>query len=138
MAHANPKAKITTMEGCPETALIAKENFQKLKAKNIQLLEGNFDVLLPAFLTQTKRLDFVFFDGNHRKKPTLAYFEACLEKSHKDTVFIFDDIHWSEEMEEAWQEIQNHPNTVLCLDFYDIGMVFFKQGLSKENFSIKF
>ncbi len=138
MADANPDAKITTMEGCPMTAAIARENFKQLKIKKIELLEGNFDNLLPTFLAQSEELDFVFFDGNHRKKPTLAYFEACLKRSHSDTVFVFDDIHWSEEMEEAWEEIKQHPKTVLCLDFYDIGIVFFKKGLSKENFSIKF
>ena len=138
MSQACPNASITTMEGCPKTAKIAKQNFERLKMDNIQLIEGNFDTLLPHFLSKNEKLDFVFFDGNHRKKPTLDYFKACLNKSHSDTVFIFDDIHWSKEMEEAWEEIKLHPQAVLCLDFYSIGIVFFKEGFTKESFSIRF
>jgi len=138
MAKANSKAKISTMEGCPETAAIAQQNFDVMKMKNIELIEGNFDTLLPPFLAANQSMDFVFFDGNHRKEPTLRYFNSCIEKAHSETVFIFDDIHWSEGMEEAWEEIKKDSRTKLCLDFYSIGIVFFKKELTKESFNIKF
>ena len=61
------KAKIVTMEGCPQRAAIAKQVFKKLKLKNIELVEGNFDKTLPHILENTEQLDLVFFDGNHRE-----------------------------------------------------------------------
>ncbi|MBK9599269.1 MAG: hypothetical protein IPO60_13350 [Flavobacteriales bacterium] len=49
-----------------------------------------------------------FIDGHHAAEPTLDYFDQCLAKAHNDTVFIFDDIHWSTGMEEACC-VSRHP-----------------------------
>lgn len=136
-AVAVPGAEIYTLEGCPQTARIAKSNFSKLNFKNIQLTEGNFDDTLQTRVANISAIDYVFFDGNHRLKPTLAYFDICLKKVHNDSVFVFDDIHWSKEMEEAWRCIKTHPSVTLSLDFFFLGMVFFKKQLSKEHVVLK-
>ena len=68
----------------------------------------------------------------------MAYFEKCLQHIHPDTVFIFDDIHWSAGMEEAWSLIRRHPKVKVCIDLYLMGIVFFKEELSKENFTLRF
>ena len=47
------------------------------------------------------------------KQPTLNYFNQLLKISTQSTIFIFDDIHWSVEMEEAWNEIKQHPSVTL-------------------------
>ncbi len=138
MSLAMPEANIVSMEGCPETLAVAKRNFQQAGMENIRLIEGNFDEILPAWLETVTELDFVFFDGNHLREPTLRYFEACLAKAQPQSVFIFDDIHWSEEMEAAWEEIKKHPKVKLTLDLYSIGIVFFRKELSKEDFVVRF
>ena len=79
-----------------------------------------------------------FIDGNHRKNPCLQYFYQCLQHIHNDSVLIFDDIHWSGEMEQAWKEIQDHPSVTVTIDLFRMGLVFFKKGLSKEDFIIHF
>jgi predicted O-methyltransferase YrrM len=138
MAQANAQANIVTLEGCPATAAIAQQNFDSLQMHNIKLIKGNFDETLPGYLNTNPILDFVFFDGNHRKEPTIRYFNQCIEKAHPDSVFVLDDIHWSEEMEAAWKLIQEDPRSQLCLDFYSFGIVFFKKEVSKESFVIRF
>ncbi len=148
-AAAAPKSKTLTLEGCPETAAVAKENFGKMKLNNIEIIVGNFDETLPAVLGNPATpfplgragdglLDYVFFDGNHRKAPTLAYFSQCLTKAHNDSVFVFDDIHWSEEMEEAWEEIKADAAVTVTIDLFFIGMVFFRKEQVKENFLIRY
>jgi predicted O-methyltransferase YrrM len=82
--------------------------------------------------------DLVFFDGNHKKEPTLSYFEQCLPHIHPGTIFLFDDIHWSAGMEEAWNIIRNHPKVRVSIDLYHLGIVFFREELSKEDFTIRF
>ena len=72
------------------------------------------------------------------QKATLEYFEKCLKHSHEKSVFIFDDIHWTEEMTNAWNSIQNHPQTIVCLDLFFIGIVFFDSRLTPQNFKIRF
>ncbi|HET8828686.1 MAG TPA: class I SAM-dependent methyltransferase, partial [Pelobium sp.] len=137
-AEALPDASITTMEGCPQTAAIAEENWEKLSLKNIKVEVGNFDDTLPALIKQQDQLDFVFIDGNHRKKATLKYFNLCLPKVHQDSVIIFDDIYWSKGMEEAWNHIKAHPDVTVTIDLFWIGLVFFRSGQAKQDFKIRF
>jgi len=138
LASANSNTNITSIEGCPNTANIAKKNFEILKLKNIKQIIGNFDEALPSFISKTEKLDFVFFDGNHRKEPTISYFNQCITKAHNDSVFIFDDIHWSGEMTEAWEHIKNHPQVTVTLDLFFMGLVFFRKEQSKQHFLIRF
>ena len=138
LAKAAPWACITTIEGCNETAALAKENFEKLQLSNVDLLVGNFDQLLPGVIEKTDSLDFVFVDGNHRKDATLNYFKWCLPKVHNETLIIFDDIYWSKGMKEAWEEIKSHPQVTVTIDLFWIGLVYFKKGQEKEHFRIKF
>ncbi|MBC8053319.1 MAG: class I SAM-dependent methyltransferase [Sphingobacteriaceae bacterium] len=138
LARAVPRAAVVSIEGCPQTALIAKEVIQRLEITNVKLLTGNFDTLLPEIISQTHTLDFVFVDGNHRKDATLNYFYWCLSKVNEDTVLIFDDIYWSKGMEEAWHEIKNHPEVSVTVDLFWIGLVYFRKGQAKEHFYIKY
>lgn len=136
-ALAAPKAKVYTMEGSVEILQEAEKNFQKLKLSNIWTIKGNFDDILPKKLEELKKLDFVFFDGNHQKEPTIDYFEKCLPYKHNDSIFVFDDIHWSTGMQEAWEYIKAHPETIVTIDLFFMGIVFFKKELSKEEFMYK-
>ncbi|MGZ4049316.1 MAG: O-methyltransferase [Bacteroidia bacterium] len=138
LASANSKIKVTTIEGCKEIADKAKENFKKLELQNIEQHIGNFDDVLPKLLSKKEKLDFVFFDGNHRKEPTLDYFRQCLEKAHDNSVFIFDDIHWSKEMNEAWNEIKMNERVTVTLDLFSLGVVFFRKEQVKQHFVIKY
>jgi len=137
-ALAAPNATFITAEGCSGIAEKANENFQLLKLNNIQIEIGNFDTLLESILEKLPRIDFAFIDGNHRKEPTIRYFQHCLKKSHNDTVLIFDDIHWSPDMNEAWDYISQHESVTLSLDLFQFGIIFFKKELSKENFIIAY
>lgn len=139
LAMANPAASLTTMEGARSVATIARENFQKLGVKNIRLIEGNFDQILPVWLSDQQKIDFVFIDGNHRYQPTMNYFYQLLPHTHEYSILIFDDIHWSSEMEKAWADIKNHPSVTLSIDLFFIGMVFFRQECKvKQALSIRF
>ncbi|MDB5131216.1 MAG: SAM-dependent methyltransferase [Mucilaginibacter sp.] len=137
LQNAAPEAKVYTLEGCPETAAIARENFKEAGLNNLDLITGNFDETLPGVIHSLNQLDFVFVDGNHQKEATLKYFEWCLPKVHEGTLLIFDDIYWSEGMKEAWAEIKVHPKVTATIDLFWIGLVYFRQGQAKENFLIK-
>jgi predicted O-methyltransferase YrrM len=84
-------------------------------------------------------VDLLFVDGNHRKEATLEYFNIFLEKATPQSIFIFDDIHWSKEMEEAWKLIQQHNSVTLTIDLFFLGMVFFSKDFKvKQHFPIRF
>ena len=138
LAIARPKSQIISIEGNPEILGIAQENLHSLDLSNIRLICGNFDNELPKLLKQTEDLDLVFFDGNHRKEPTLSYFYQCLEKAGNNSVFVFDDIYWSKEMTAAWEIIKAHPKVTVSIDIYQMGFVFFRKEQIKQHFVLKY
>lgn len=139
LAAANPAATITTIEGSPQIASIAKANFAKAQFSNIHQLIGNFDDVLPSVIHQLPSIDLAYIDGNHRYKPTINYFHQFLTKKHNDTILVFDDIHWSKEMEQAWTEIQQHDSVRCTLDIFFLGFVFFRSEFrEKQHFTIRF
>jgi predicted O-methyltransferase YrrM len=127
------------MEGSKEIADFAKQDFQKLKLKNIELVEGNFDNTLSSVVHGLSTVDFAFIDGNHRKEPTIKYFQQLLAKTNNDSILVFDDIHWSSEMEAAWQTIRKNAAVTCSIDLFFIGIVFFrKEFKEKQHFVIRF
>ncbi len=138
LSRADSRATIYTIEGCKQTAKVAKKNFADNNIKNVVQFIGDINTTLPSILAKAKTVDLVFFDGNHKKKPTIAYFELCLPHIHNDTVFIFDDIHWSAGMEEAWLHIVKHPKVTASIDLFFRGIVFFRKEMKQQNFVIAF
>lgn len=198
---------LKSIEGCPQTAKVAGEYFEKFGLENIELMVGNFEEVLGGEWTedreqraegsgerkvesekwteergkasqppkgeqkdfQTKTTsevspilqpttenqqqttdnrqpttansqpptDLIFFDGNHQKDATLRYFRQLLPLAHNESIFIFDDIHWSPGMEEAWEEIRRHPRVRVSIDTFFWGMIFFRKEQEKEHFIIR-
>jgi predicted O-methyltransferase YrrM len=128
-----------TLEGSEQVAKLAQKNFETLGIeKSIQVGVGNFDETLENHLSKFKQLDYVFFDGNHRYQPTINYFNQCLPLAYGGSLFIFDDIRWSKEMEKAWEEIKNHPQVTVTIDLFFIGLVYFKKDQTKQHFQLRF
>jgi predicted O-methyltransferase YrrM len=135
-AIANPKAKIISLEGCDETAKIAKEYFKKNNFKNIKVTVGDFKNTLQKTVYK-QYFDCIYFDGNHTKEATLKYFQDCLSSKNNNSFWIFDDIYWNKEMKEAWQIIKNHPEVTVTVDVFYFGIVFFRKEQAKEHFKIR-
>ncbi len=131
---ANKSSNMISMEGCANLASKADESFAELGLHNIETSVGNFDTNLHTVLKKFNTLDFVFFDGNHRKEPTLKYFEECVKLSNENSIFVFDDIHWSKGMESAWETIKEDNRVSITIDIFWFGIVFFRKGIEKQNF----
>jgi len=133
----NPKAKITTLEGCPNTMAIAKNQLQLFNFENVECVTTEFSAYFSTSHFPLPTTDLIYFDGNHSKNATLEYFELLLPTIGNDTLWIFDDIHWSTEMEEAWEIIKNHPKVTVTIDAFQWGLVFFRREQPKEHFVIR-
>ena len=139
LAKGNENAIINTCEGSSAIAAVAKNNFDTLQIKNIRLTEGDFAKTLSPLLNEIGKVDFAFVDGNHRKEPTEEYFTKLLNNSTHTTILVFDDIHWSKEMEAAWDTIKNHPSVTVTIDLFFIGLVFLNPDFKvKQHFVIRF
>ncbi|MDR5589676.1 O-methyltransferase [Christiangramia sp. SM2212] len=134
---ASKKTRLRTIEGCPETAKIAKHQFHKYELENINLKSGRFDPEIDQISKNDEKFDLIYFDGNHQKQPTLEYFQKLLPSAHNNSVFIFDDIHWSKGMEKAWEEIKSHPDVKVSIDTFQWGLIFFRKEQVKQHFRIR-
>jgi predicted O-methyltransferase YrrM len=138
MASSCPDTMVFTMEGCPSSAEIARQNFTEARLENIKVFTGSFDESLPEIISTGRRPGLVFIDGNHRKEPVLSYFYRMAGISDSKTVIIIDDIYFSKEMEEAWNEIKECDKVSLTVDIFRMGLVFFRNGINDYDYKIRY
>lgn len=128
---------VTTMEGDETVLGLAQQVWESLNISNIDTISGDFDDTL--YRMGLKKFDLIYIDGNHRYEPTVRYFEHLLTyHATHGTIFIFDDIHYSEQMEDAWKHIQDHPAVTTSADLFFIGVVWIDPKLSNQHFELRF
>ncbi len=66
------------------------------KDLNLELVEGNTQVTLPAFLEagNAKAFDFVFMDGGHSLETIASDWKYCSQLVKDDGVVVLDDYHF--------------------------------------------
>ena len=133
----NTSSKLITLEGCPNTQKQCQLQLQKLNINNVECINTEFSTYLKNFQLQSSNFQLIYYDGNHSEKATLEYFELLLPTITNTSVWIFDDIHWSAEMENAWEIIKKHPKVKVTIDTFQWGMVFFRTEQEKEHFVIR-
>jgi predicted O-methyltransferase YrrM len=124
-----PHGIVHSIEGAPGLAEFTQTNLAK----------GEFSAVLPHLLTQMRGRKMIYIDGNHRYAPTISYFHEVLKCIGTDDILIFDDVHWSKEMEKAWEEIKNDKQVSCTIDLFFIGIVFFRKEFKEKcSFSFRF
>ena len=134
----NISGKLYTFEGGISVLNLARDNWTKLGIENIESIPGPFSDSLDQIDQSLAPFDLIFIDGHHKYQPTLAYFKHLIRVSDDQTVFVFDDIHWSAEMEKAWEEIKEMTEVRCTVDLFFIGLVFLRKELSKKHFVVKY
>ncbi len=134
----NSTARVTSLEGCPNTAEIASQNHSILNQENISVQVGSFHELLPNVLSTIENVDMAYVDGNHSYDGTIWNYEQILPKTSEDSVLIFDDINWSPDMKKAWDDIISKPEISFSINCYKFGLIFFRKGVEKQDFYFKF
>lgn len=136
--HRCPLSHIYTIEGAPELHHLARKHFSQFGNDKITPIQGDIDTALPSLLAQVNQFDMAIIDANHTLQATLSYFYTLLKRCGQHSVVIIDDIHWSKEMRQAWDEIRNHPEVTCTIDLFQFGVVFFKEELQKQHWVLTF
>lgn len=134
MSLASKKSSILSFEGCPNTAQYAKTCFEKHNLTQISVVLGNIDEVLSASLAGIKTFDLAVVDANHTCQNTLNYFFMLKSLRNSKSIIIFDDIHWSKNINRAWQKIKADKDVTLTVETWNYGFVFFNSDLSKQDF----
>ena len=135
MLSANSKMQMTTMEGNAEVLSKAIDAFNQFGFHCVKTVLGNFDDTLQNTLESGDKYDLVYVDGNHSYEATKRYWSQILPYCTPDAIIVFDDIHWSKGMYEAWEEIKNDQAVRARIEIYDLGFVFLDLKLAKNNFT---
>lgn len=138
LAAGAPEAQVHTIEGSESKLEVAKQKAKAANINNIRFYHGLFDDTLPQILPDMPKVDIVFIDGNHAYTPTTNYFRELIKYRSKNALFIIDDIHWSKQMEQAWEEIKAHEEVTLTFDLFRMGIILFRKGLNNQHFTIRF
>lgn len=138
LAKTDERANVVTLEGEPELYDFAQRLFRREHADNIRHIKGDIDDTLPAALQAMPSIDLAFFDANHTYETTMRYAKQCLPHAHARTIFVFDDIHRSADMERAWNEIKAMPQIRVTIDTFQMGIAFFNTDLQKENYIVAY
>jgi len=133
----NKQRSVFTIEANPDSAKLAQKLFKQLECNQINSFIGTFEERLDEVLQQMQQIDFAFIDGNHRYEPTINYYRKILPFTHENSILIFHDIHWSEGMQQAWEEIKNDDAVSISVDVFSMGFVFFHKGILKQHFVLK-
>lgn len=128
----NPEAHVYTVEGCDQTLSKACKQFDYWKLDGITTLCADFKFFLS--LPTLQPYDLVFLDGNHDGKATLEYIEQLLPNTHNETLFIMDDIRWSDDMWETWQVICKDERFHVTIDMGRMGLFWKRTQQTKEHF----
>jgi predicted O-methyltransferase YrrM len=136
MAKAYNQANIYTIEADPAVYKIAKMLLERNHLSNVHPINATFEQVLPSILDQISEVDLAYIDGNHSYEATMFHFHTLKKKSNHRTIFVFDDIYWSDGMTRAWQEIKQDKAVAYTIDTFDFGFVFFNPVMEKQHFTL--
>lgn len=142
LASPNSRNNVRTFEGSGEVLKVAQGIWRALRLENISWVEGNIDdTLLPSdhslLYSAPARVDIAYIDANHTYEATKRYADFLLERLNQKGVLAIDDIHYSEEMERAWQELKLDPRVTTTMDLYHLGLIFVDPHYLKRHYKIR-
>ncbi len=129
--------EVTTMDISPYRQRLAYEIHDSINISNISYVTGPFTETLTPVLAKLKSVDLAFIDGHHQYQPTLDYFEEIVKYSNPGTVFVFDDIRWSDGMKKAWSRIQDDDRLGSVIDLTTVGICTRRQNDDYPRFVSK-
>ena len=106
-----------------------------MNLNNIQLVHSSFDDYLDNLNNVV--FDLVYIDGDHKGTSLERYLNKLNYFTHDETIFLLDDIRWSDDMYSLWNKIIQSPNYHLSMDLFKVGILVKKQIKHKEHFVIK-
>ncbi|MEY3237305.1 MAG: hypothetical protein RI883_1406 [Bacteroidota bacterium] len=133
-SNGNSESNIITVEACQATRNEALENFKKLNCTNIESVHSTFNSFLNSY--SGEKFDIVFIDGHHDGDALKNYLEQLNPFTHNDTLFILDDIRWSNSMFEAWTELCASQDYHVTMDLFRMGIILKRTQQVKEHFVV--
>ncbi|MFT4565128.1 MAG: putative O-methyltransferase YrrM [Saprospiraceae bacterium] len=135
LSKALPKSQIYTIEG--DLQILGFASSHKIpKTDNIQYINADFEQGLNKLLTDGQSMDLILIDGAHHSKLQEALLPYYRSLSHKKTVWIIDDIYWSEDMTAWWNSLIQEKQFNVAIDLFQFGILYYNDQI-KEPINVK-
>ena len=89
---------------------------------------------------QYERLNtgFVYYSLDDFGDDSWNNLEDGFAEVDEDLVLVFEGIHHSRHTEAAWEAIKASEGVSISMDLYCVGLVFFRDGIEKQDFVLKY
>ena len=135
LAAANSQNRVLTLEGSEAVLQVAQGVWRALRLENIEWQQGNIDNTLNIYAREA--LDLAYVDANHTYEATMRYVRFLLPRMTEKGIIAIDDIHYSEQMERAWEELKADPRVTTSMDLYHVGLLFVDSHYLKRHYRIR-
>ena len=130
-----PSSTITTVEACPNTRRCALDNLSHFDPEKITSIESTFREFLDHSANGT--YDLVYIDGHHDGKALLEYMNDLRPFTNDRSIFVLDDIRWSNSMLEAWNTLCKSQEFHVSIDLFRSGILVRRPEQQKEHFVLR-
>jgi predicted O-methyltransferase YrrM len=127
--------ELVTVEGSADLCAVARKNIGRFSQK-VTVMNMLFDEAIDALVAQGQRFDCAFIDGQHERNATLHYAARLEPLLEKNAVIVFDDIYWSDDMNQAWKTLCMSPKYCLTLDLAWKGLAVLGDDEPKRHFDV--
>lgn len=135
LASADSRNRVITLEGSGAVLQVAQGVWRALRLENIEWQEGNIDATL--FIYAREKIDLAYVDANHTYEATMRYAAYLLPRMTEKGVLVLDDIHYSRDMERAWEALKADSRVTTSMDLYHIGLLFVDPHYLKRHYRIR-
>jgi len=84
-----------------------------------------------------EKIDLAYIDANHTYEATMRYADYLLPRLTEKGILVIDDIHYSEGMERAWEQLKSDPRVTSSMDLYHCGLLFVDKHYLKRHYRIR-
>jgi Predicted O-methyltransferase len=138
LATGAKNSTVISIEGHQPYAQLAEQELDNANLENVEIINGLFEEGLEKIKKEKKQFGLFYIDGDHTLEATISNFNRCIDISTQNAIFIFDDIHWSSEMEQAWENIKQLDQCRISMDLFRLGIVFTNKKFLKQNYIVRY
>ncbi|MCP2729728.1 O-methyltransferase [Limnofasciculus baicalensis] len=102
--EANQEGELLTFEPNKIWADIARKNLNQI-SNRFNLTIGTFEENIDQLLLNSKTIDVAFIDAIHTSEFVIPQLNIVIERSSPQAIIIIDDINFSEDMKNCWEEV---------------------------------
>lgn len=109
------QARLVGVEGSESLSALADEHVRRISS-HAHVVHARFDDVLDRIGDVIGRPGLVYIDGEHTRAARLHYLDRVLPHLDAGALIVFDDIHLSDELWQAWGESQQRQGIAVAVN----------------------